>query len=89
VSYRLYFGALQTLTALITLGLVVLGWGWPRLTLLSAALALWMVGYASLHLLAAHHFRDLLSDLMTDVLERRAQPRKEAAAAPARPQQPE
>lgn len=89
VSYRLYFGALQALTGLITLALVVLGWGWPRLTLLSAVLALWIAGYASLHLLAAHHFRSMLSDLMIDVLERRAQRRTESAAAPARSQQPE
>lgn len=89
VSYRLYFGALQALTALITLGLVVLGWQWPRPTLLTAVLAVWIVGYAGLHLLAARHFRGLLSDLMVDVLERRAQPRRPSAAAQAASQQPE
>ncbi|HJR65700.1 MAG TPA: hypothetical protein VJ802_04685 [Gemmatimonadaceae bacterium] len=89
VSYRLYFGALQALTGLITLGMAVLGWGWPRLALLSAALALWIVGYGSLHLLAAHHFRDLLSDVITDVTERRTAPRPEQAGATATSQQPE
>ena len=89
VSYRLYFGALQAVTALFTLGLAVLGWQWPRLTLLSAVLALWITGYAALHLLAARHFRSLLSDLMADVLERRARPRTPAATAQAASQQPE
>jgi hypothetical protein len=89
VSYRLYFGALQALTGLITLSMVALGWGWPRLALLSAVLALWIIGYGSLHLLAAHHFRDLLSGIMTDVLQRRTAPPAEQASAPATSQQPE
>ena len=89
VSYRLYFGALQALTGLITLGMAVLGWGWPRLALLSAVLALWIVGYGSLHLLAAHHFRDLLSDVITDVTERRTVPRPEQAGATATSHHPE
>jgi hypothetical protein len=89
VSYRLYFGALQALAGLITLSMVVLGWGWPRLALLSAGLALWLIGYGSLHLLAAHRFRDLVSDVVTDVLDRRATPRAEPTSAPAGSQQPE
>lgn len=89
VSYRLYFGALQVVTATITLGMGVFGWGWPRLALLTAALALWITGYASLHLLAANRFRALLRTVMVDVLERRARPREIAAPAPAANQQPE
>lgn len=89
VSYRLYFGALQAVTALITLGLAVFGWQWPRVALLSAVLALWIAGYAALHLLAARHFRALLSNLMVDVVERRAQPRTPSDAARAVSQQPE
>ena len=89
VSYRLYFGALQALTGLITLSMVILGWGWARLALLSAVLALWLLGYGSLHLLAAHRFRDLVSDVVTDVLDRRATPRPEQASTPAGSQQPE
>jgi len=89
VSYRLYFGSLQSLTALITLTIAVLGWGWPRLALLSAALALWIIGYGSLHLLAAHRFRDFLSAVIADVMERRVPARAEQASAPATSQQPE
>jgi hypothetical protein len=89
VSYRLYFGALQVVTATITLGMVVFGWGWPRLALLTATLALWIAGYASLHLLAANRFRGLLRHVMADVLERRARPRETTANAPVASQQPE
>lgn len=93
VSYRLHFGALQVLTGLITLAIGVLGWGWPRLALLSAALALWILGYGSLHLLAAHRFRDLLRHVMTDAIERRSNSRTDQPAvqpsAPSPSQQPE
>lgn len=93
VSYRLHFGALQLLTGLITLAIAVFGWGWPRLALLSAVLALWIVGYGSLHVLAAHQFRDLLSGVMTDVIERRPNSRPDQPAvqpsAPSASQQPD
>jgi hypothetical protein len=88
LSYRLHFGWLQALTALTTVVLVVLGWGWPRLALLGAVLALWVVGYGLLHLIAAHHFRMVLRDLMSDIAERRARPRREANTSSAS-QQPE
>jgi len=89
ISYRLHFGALQAVTAMITVGMVVFGWGWSRLALLTAALALWIAGYASLHLLAAHRFRGLLRHLMADVLERRARPREAPANTSVAAQQPE
>jgi hypothetical protein len=83
VSYRLYFGALRAVTMFITLVLVALGWEWPRLSLLSAVLSLWLVGYGALHLLAAHQFRGLLSAVMADVIDRRAR----ARTPPATPSQ--
>ena len=90
VSYRLYFGALQALTGLITLIIVVLGWTWPRLALLSTVLMLWGVGYGAIHLIASHHFRRLLRDVIGDAIERRARPRaKPTANTPATSQQPE
>jgi hypothetical protein len=92
VTYRLYFRALQLLTGLITIGMVVFGWRWPRLALLSAVLAVWIVGYGLLHLLAARQFRTLLSGVMTDVLERRAKSRSDQptpSSTPAASQQPE
>lgn len=90
VSYRLYFDALQATTAVITLGIAVFGWGWPRVTLIGGVLALWIIGYASLHLLAGHRFRDLLRNVLFDVLEPRDQPRREPANVTASsPQHPE
>jgi hypothetical protein len=91
VSYRLHFGALRTVTAFITLILVALGWQWPRLSLLSAVLSLWVVGYGALHLLASHRFRQLLSSAMADVIDRRARARPQPAnpSTPASPQHPE
>jgi hypothetical protein len=89
VTYRLYFGALQILTALITLGIAVLGWSWPRVSMLSAVLGLWIIGYGSLHLLAAHRFRDFLNDVITGVMDRRVPGRTEQAGTPATSQQPE
>jgi hypothetical protein len=89
VSYRLHFGALQAVTGLLTLVIMLLGWGWPRLALLSTLLALWVVGYGSLHLLASHRFRRLLHEVMADAVEQRARPRAEPTDAPATSQQPE
>lgn len=89
VSYRLHFGALQAVTGLMTLVIVVLGWGWPRFALLSTLLALWVVGYGSLHLLASHDFRGLLREVTAVVVERRARPRTDPTGAPATSQQPE
>ena len=89
VSYRVHFGALQSVTALITLALVVLGWGWPRVALLSAVLALWIIGYGALHLLAARRFRTLLTKVMADVLEPRVRAPTPPAGVSATSQQPE
>lgn len=89
LSYRLHFGWLQAVTGVTTLILAVLGWGWPRLALLGAVLALWVVGYGVLHLIAARHFRLVLRELISDIAERRARPRREANGASATSQQPE
>jgi hypothetical protein len=90
VSYRLHFGALQALTGVMTLVIVMLGWNWPRLALLGTILVLWIAGYGVLHLVASHHFRRVLRDVMADVVERRARPReKPTPSAPATSQQPE
>ena len=89
VSYKLYFGALQTVVGLLTVGMAVFGWAWPRVTLLGAVLTLWIAGYAPLHFLAAHRFRTLLQEVMADVLERRSHPRVTPASTSASSQQPE
>jgi hypothetical protein len=89
VSYKLRFGGLQALTGAFSLILAAVGWGWPRFALLSTLFALWIVGYAPLHFLAAHRFRNLLSTVMADVIERRAHPRPQPANARATSQQPE
>jgi hypothetical protein len=89
VSYRLYFGALQAMSGLITLIIAMVGWGWPRLTLIIVILALWILGYAPLHLLAAHRFRRLLRGVMADVIDQRVRPGAGRANVPAASQQPE
>ena len=91
VTYRLHFRALQLLTGLITVGMVLFGWGWPRVSLLSAVLAVWIVGYGSLHLLAARQFRNLLAGVMIDILERRRKSRSGQSTPSSAPatQQPE
>jgi hypothetical protein len=87
VSYRLYFGSLQALTGLVTLVVVLLGWGWPRLALLGTILALWIAGYGALHLVASHDFRRMLREVMPDVVERRTHPRPTPAAGASAPSQ--
>lgn len=89
VSYRLYFGALQATTGVLTLAIAVVGWSWARVTLLSILLGLWIVGYGSLHLLASRRFREFLRAVMNDVVERRTRPRVERKSASATSQQPE
>jgi hypothetical protein len=89
VSYRLHFGALQALSGLVTLIIVVVGWSWSRLALLAVVLALWGGGYGVLHLLASHAFRDLLRRVMGDFVENRAAPRPHTTDAAAGSQQPE
>jgi hypothetical protein len=89
VSYRLYFGALQAAAACITLVIAIVGWGWPRLTLVIVILAFWILGYAPLHLLAANRFRRLLRDVMADVIDQRVRRGADRASAPAASQQPE
>ncbi|MGQ0712627.1 MAG: hypothetical protein ACT4PJ_02725 [Gemmatimonadaceae bacterium] len=89
VSYRLKFRALRVLTALVTLILVVLGWGWPRLSLLTTVLALWIVGYGGLYVLASSRFRRMLTEIASDVAERRSRPRSPEQQETVATQQPE
>ena len=89
VSYRLHFGALRALTALVTLIIVFVGWRWSRLALLAVVLVLWGAGYGMLHLLGAHAFRDLLRSVMGDFVENRARPRPQPTDGAAESQQPE
>lgn len=89
VSYRLHFGALQALTGLITLIIVIVGWSWSRLALFAVVLALWGAGYGVLHLLGSHAFRDMLRSVMGDFVENRARPRPQPTDAAAGSQQPE
>lgn len=83
VSYALEFTALRVVTAVMTLALVAIGWGWPRLALLSTVLVLWVLGAGSLHLLAARDFRKFLRVTIPDMIERRSQPRTTPSAADA------
>jgi hypothetical protein len=89
VSYRLRFGALRFVTALLTLAIVAVGWGWPRLSLLMVAATLWVVGYGSLYYLASNRFRRILADIAAETAERRARPRATPPDARVASQQPE
>ena len=89
VSYRLRFAALRALTAMLTVGILIFGWTWPRLALLSIVLAVWVVGYGSLYFLASNRFRRMLSGLAADVTERRTRPRSPGSEATVASQQPE
>jgi hypothetical protein len=89
VSYFLRFGALRALTALLTLVLAVIGWGWPRFALISSLLALWIVGAGTLHILAAHDFRRFLRGTIPDMIERRSHPRITPKPSQTITQQPE
>ncbi len=89
VSYRLRFGALRVVTALVTLMLVAIGWGWPRLSLLMVVATLWAAGYGSLYYLASRRFRRVLAAITAETAERRTRPRATAGEARVASQQPE
>jgi hypothetical protein len=89
VSYRLQFGALRLVTALLTLVIVAVGWGRPRLSLLMIVAALWVVGYGSLYFLASNRFRRILAGVAAEIAERRARPRVTPTEARVASQQPD
>lgn len=89
VSYRLRFGALRLVTALLTVALVGVGWGWPRLSLLMVVATLWLVGYGSLYYLASNRFRRILGEIAAESAERRTRPRATPSEARVASQQPE
>jgi hypothetical protein len=89
VSYRLRLGALRILTALFTVAIVAVGWGWPRLSLLMVVATLWVVGYGSLYYLASNRFRRILADIAAETAERRARPRVTPSEPRVASQQPD
>lgn len=89
VSYRLQFGALRLVTALLMLVIVAVGWGGPRLSLLMVVATLWLIGYGSLYYLASRRFRRLLAEITAETAERRARPRVTPSKAPVASQQPD
>jgi hypothetical protein len=89
VSYRLQFRALQLITGLLTLAIVAVGWGWPRLSLLMVVATLWIVGYGALYYLASKRFRRVLADIAADIAERRTRPRVTPPEARMASQHPE
>ena len=89
VSYRLRFGALRLITALVTLAIVAVGWGWSRLSLLMVVATLWVAGYGSLYYLASKRFRGILADIAAETAERRTRPRVTSSEARVGSQQPE
>ncbi|MDQ4080095.1 MAG: hypothetical protein M3125_04990 [Gemmatimonadota bacterium] len=89
VSYRLQFGALRLVTALLMLVIVAVGWGGPRLSLLMVVATLWLIGYGSLYYLASRRFRRVLADIAAETAERRTRPRVTPSEARVASQHPE
>jgi hypothetical protein len=89
VSYRLQFGALRLMTGLLTLVIVAVGWGWPRISLLMVVATLWVGGYGSLYYFASRQFRRILAAIAADTAERRTRPRAAPGEARVASQQPE
>lgn len=89
VSYRLQFGALRLVTAVLTLVIIAVGWGWPRLSLLMVGATIWLVGYGALYYLASRRFRRILAEIAAETAERRTRPRVTPSEARVASQQPE
>lgn len=87
VQYELNFSALLALAIVITAGIVVVGVGWPRLTLINSIGALWALGYLLPLLSASRKFASIVQSAAREIVERRHTPRTDAhpAAAPAPP----
>lgn len=75
VRYQLDYTILRGLCVLLSIAAVVMGLGWPRLTLVNTLAAIWLLAYLAPRWLAARRFDALVRDSATEVLERRRTPR--------------
>ena len=75
VRYDLDFTVLRVLAALLTVAAIVGGFTWPRLTLVNALAAIWVLLYIAPRLFASRRFDRLVRESAREVLERRTTPR--------------
>jgi hypothetical protein len=71
VRYGLSFSVLRWIMVLISVGLVAIGLGWPRSSLINALLAVWVIGYGIPYVAASTRFRRIVQVSAADVVERR------------------
>ena len=77
VQYELSTALLRGVAIALSVILVAVGFSWPRLTLVSALAALWLVVYAVPYFLATRRFRRIVRAGAQEVVERRKKPRVE------------
>jgi hypothetical protein len=85
VRYKVNFMLLRGLVLLLSAALVAIGFGWPRLTLLNALLALWAVCYGVPLAIAMSRFHRIVTSAARDVVERRGESRAASVAASVAP----
>ena len=82
VRYDISFAYLRLTTLVLTLGLVIVGFAWPRLVLVQAIAALWVIVCGVPYVIAAARFHDVVRASAHDIVERRRQPRLASPASP-------
>ncbi|MGH7718530.1 MAG: hypothetical protein ACREON_06775 [Gemmatimonadaceae bacterium] len=75
VQYRLHYHRLLAICAAISAVVIVVGWSWPRLSLLQALAVVWVISYGIPVLATSARARRLLSSAASEVVERRKSPR--------------
>lgn len=81
VRYQLDFSTLRYICIALSVGLVIIGRDWTRLTLLNGLIILWLACYALVTSVAGSRFSKLLRTAASDIVERRQKPRSESDAA--------
>lgn len=76
VRYSLDYTVLRGLAVLLSIVAIVMGLGWPRLTLVNVVAAVWLLVYLAPRWMAARRFDELVRRSATEVLERRRTPRE-------------
>lgn len=75
IRYTLHFRRLYVAAAVAVAIVAVVGWGWPRTTLVVAVLASWLVVFGIPWALAGRRAHRLVRDAARRVVERRTRPR--------------
>lgn len=75
VRYGLDFTVLRGVAVALSIGAVLAGLGWPRLTLVNALIGIWLLCYVVPRWAAARRFDSLVRESAAAVLDRRRTPR--------------